>query len=66
MPQNANANGVFLLTVTADSTHQLFEYTPNPPAGLSNSASLVLISAPDLQVANLGVQPAILDLRGQT
>jgi hypothetical protein len=60
VPKDANANGVFLITVTADSAHQLFEYSPNPPAGLSNSASLLVVSAPDLQVANLSVQPPIL------
>ncbi|MBU6399153.1 MAG: hypothetical protein KGS61_02445 [Verrucomicrobia bacterium] len=58
MPTSANAYGLFSITVTADSAHQVFQYNPAGAGILTNSASLTVISAPDLVPTALAVSPA--------
>ena len=55
MPTDANAYGVFAVTVTADSANQVFEYNPNGTAKLNNSTTITVLSAPDLTPAGLAV-----------
>ncbi len=59
LPNDANAYGVFAITITADSANQGFEYNTNGTAELNNSATLTVISAPDLVPIGLGVSPSV-------
>jgi hypothetical protein len=59
MPNDANAYGVFAVTVTADSANQVFEYTADGTAELNNSTTITVISAPDLVPGGLNVVPNV-------
>jgi len=58
MPGDATAYGAFSVTITADSANQLFEYNTNGTAEENNSATINLISAPDLIPTGLAVSAA--------
>ncbi len=66
MPTDANAYGVFAITVTTDSGNQVFEYNPAGTAELNNSTTLTVISAPDLVVQNPGFQSGVAIQSGGT
>ena len=64
LPNGSNGVGGLLITVTADVFNNIFEYNSSGTAESNNVATISAFSGlgsyPDLQVINLGVQPALL------
>ncbi len=57
-PTGTSGLGQFRFTVTTDSTGQVFESNAAGTGETNNTAQLTVVSAPDLQVANLATAPS--------
>src|SRR6185436_19356016 len=56
-PTGTNASGRFEFQVSTDRAGDLFEFNPGGTGETNNLATVTVLSAPDLQVANLRVTP---------